>query len=221
MRLAGLFAACAVLGWAELAEDPQKVVESLFPKETRMHNLRLRDLAGHLGIATGSSVADVGCGTGEIALILSRAVGPQGRVYAEDINKRSVDAAKKLAKKHRARNITTIHGIATDPRLPTGLDAILLLDVYHELKDYPAMLAKMRASLKPGGRVVIIDPYPRKVGSRDREIQMKNHVLNPDLAESDLRKEKFEIVHRDDRFLDHPDEEGLQWLLVATPAAAK
>jgi hypothetical protein len=79
------------------------------------------------------------------------------------------------------------------------------------------MLKRMHAALKPGGRLVIIDPVPRKTGSRGRDVQMKNHVLLPDLAEKDLTSHGFAIVHRDDKFLDHPDDEGLQWLIVAAP----
>jgi ubiquinone/menaquinone biosynthesis C-methylase UbiE len=184
-----------------------------------MHRLRIDDIARHMELRQGATVADVGCGSGEIAVALSRGVGPSGRVYAEDIRKNAVSETKRTAKKHKARNVIAVLGDAKDPKLPAGtLDAILLLDVYHELEKYPNMLERMRASLKPGGRLVIVDPVPRKTGPRGREVQMKNHVLLPEIAATDLTDHGFSIVHRDDKFLDHPDDEGIQWLIVASPA---
>jgi ubiquinone/menaquinone biosynthesis C-methylase UbiE len=204
---------------AQLAEDPQQVVQKLFPDRQRMHRLRLDELAQHLKLRAGSSMADIGCGSGEIALIFSRAVGPDGRVWAEDIDRDVLKKARGLMRKHKARNVTVVEGTAKDPALPPAtLDAILLLDVYHELEEYPDMLAKMRAALKPEGRLAIIDPLPRKTGTRDREVQMTNHVLAPEIAERDLRGNGFRIVIREDRFLDHPDDEGVQWLIVAAPS---
>ncbi len=218
LRLFGvLFLGCMLQG-AEMAEDPEAAARELFPDRDRIHTLKLREVARHMRLEAGSTVADVGCGTGEIALVLSRATGPQGRVFAEDIDKRSLADARRLMKKHKARHVTVLAGTPKDPLLPAGsLDAILLLGVYHELEEYPDMLAKMRSALKPGGRLVIIDPMPRKTLERDREVQMKNHVLNPARAEKDLRSNGFAILHREDRFLDPPDEEGTQWLLVAEP----
>ena len=145
-----------------------------------MQRLRFNDVAPQMNLRPGATVADVGCGSGEIAVVLSQAVGPQGRVYAEDIRKEAVAQAKEAAKKHKARNVTTLLGDANAAKLPVGaIDSILLLDVYHESEDYPDMLKHMHAALKPHGRLIIIDPVPRKTGSRGREVQMKNHVLMP------------------------------------------
>ena len=201
------------------AEDPQDAAQKLFPKAERLQKLRLREVGQYLGVGAGSTLADVGCGSGEIALIWSRTVGPAGRVWAEDIDaKGALKQARKLMGKHHARNVTVIQGEPANPKLPKGqLDAIFLLDVYHEIKQQREMLAHFQEALKPGGRLAIIDPFPRKTGSRPREVQMKNHVLMPDIADADLRAAGFEIVHRDDRFLDDPDAEGVQWLLVAKP----
>ena len=214
LRLA-LLVPCLFLHAQTPIDDPDALARKLFPDRDHMHDLRLMDVAAHLRLAKGSKMADVGCGTGEVALIWSRAVGPEGHVYAEDIAKRPIEAARKLMKKHQARNVTVIQGSAKDPKLPAELDAIYLLDVYHELTEYPDMLSAFARALKSGGRIAIVDPVPRKTASRGRKVQMKNHVLHPDLAEADLKKAGWTIVHRDDRFQDNPDSEGVQWLLVA------
>ncbi len=201
-------------------EDPQAVVQRLFPKDEVLQRERLADVAGYLGLHAGSNVADVGCGGGEVAVVWSRAVGPSGRVYAEDISKRALDHARKLAKKQHARNVTLVQGQVADPRLPAGaLDGITLFWVYHELVKYPEMLAHFRQALKPDGRLVIVDPAPHKTAARPRQIQAKNHVLNPDIAQGELEKAGFEILHRDDHFVDDPDAEEVAWILVARPSS--
>lgn len=82
---------------------------------------------------------------------------------------------------------------------------------------YPEMLARFHDALKPEGRLIILDPLARKTASRPRASQTRNHVLLPDLAADELRQAGFEVLSRDDRFVDNPDSEGIQWLIVARP----
>ncbi len=204
---------------AQPAEDPDAVAKALFPKDDELPHWRLRDIADRLGLHPGSQVADVGCGEGEIALVWGRAVGATGHVWAEDIDPHALRAARKLMKEHRARNVTVLQGDVADPRLPAGkLDGISLFFVYHELVKYPEMLARFHDALKPGGRLAILDPLARKTASRPRDAQTGNHVLRPDLAADELRRAGFEVLARDDHFVDDPDSEGIEWLIVARPA---
>jgi len=204
---------------AQPAEDPDAVVKALFPKDDELQHRRLHEIADRLGLHPGSQVADVGCGGGEIALVWSRAVGATGHVWAEDISPRALKAARKLMKDHRARNVTVLQGDVADPHLPAGkLDGITLFFVYHELVKYPEMLARFHDALKPGGRLAILDPLARKTASRPRAAQTRNHVLRPDLAADELRQAGFEVLSRDDHFVDDPDSEGIQWLIVARRA---
>src|ERR1017187_4775637 len=89
-----LFSACFCLAAQEpprLSETDsvQKLVETLFPKSTRLKEIRMGEIVRELGIREGSQVADVGCASGEFSIVLSHIVGPQGRVYCEDIDGRS------------------------------------------------------------------------------------------------------------------------------------
>lgn len=203
---------------AQPVEDPEAVVRNLFPKDDEMPHWRLGDIAVRLGLHPGSQVADVGCGEGQIALVWSRAVGPTGHIWAEDIDPNAVKKARKLMAEHGARNVTVLRGEAADPHLPAGkLDGITLFFVYHELVKYPEMLARFHAALKPDGRLVILDPLARKTASRPRAAQTRNHVLLPELAAGELRQAGFEVLSRDDRFVDAPDSEGIEWLIVARP----
>ena len=204
---------------AQFAENPAAAAKELFPKNESLRQLRLADTANYLQLRAGSKVADVGCGEGELALIWSRTVGPSGHVYAEDIDEKNALApARKNVKKFHASNVTVIRGTLDDPKLPTGqLDGISLEWVYHELTKYPEMLGQFKRALKPEGRLVIIDPLARKTATQARDVQTKNHVLMPDLAEAEIRAAGFDIVHREDHFLDFPDQEGIEWIIVASP----
>lgn len=185
-----------------------------------MRDLRLSEVARQMGLHSGAQVADVGCGGGEIALIWSRAVGPSGHVWCEDIDERyALKPARALMKKYRAKNVSIIRGDVANPHLPEAqLDGISVFWAYHEMTKYPEMLAQVRRALKPDGRLVILDPTPQKTADRPRDIQTKNHVLRRDIAENEVRQAGFDIVHTDDRFVDNPDSEVLAWMIVARPA---
>ncbi len=209
------------LAQLQSSEEVNAIVRALFPKNELIQHQRLGEIATHIGLRPGSSVADVGCGQGEAALVWSRVVGPAGHVWAEDINPRAVKASRRLMKTHHAHNVTVQLGDVADPRLPAGsLDGISLFFVYHELVKYPEMLARFHDALKPDGRLAILDPMARKTANRPRAIQSKNHVLMPDLVESELKNAGFEVLIRDDHFVDDPDSEGLDWLIVARPVPA-
>src|SRR6476620_11108361 len=105
-----------------------------------------------MGIRPGMTVAEIGAGTGFFSRRLAKAVGPSGKVYAEDIQPQMIDLLKKDIAKEDLANVIPILGTETDPKLPAGgIDRILLVDVYHEFQKPEPMLAAMRASLAPGG----------------------------------------------------------------------
>jgi ubiquinone/menaquinone biosynthesis C-methylase UbiE len=111
-----------------------------------------------LGLRPGDVVADVGAGTGYYTVRLARAVAPGGQVYATDIQPEMLARLDRRVRDERVRGVTPILATEDDPRLPPGgLDLILMVDVYHELARPQLMLRKLRAALKPGGRLVLIE----------------------------------------------------------------
>jgi len=110
-----------------------------------------------LGIADGASVADLGAGGGWFTVRLSRRVGPNGRVYAEDIQPQMIESIARRVTREGLTNVMTVLGLSNDPRLPTGLDAVLIVSTYPEMTDPVALMGNVAASLKPNGRVGIID----------------------------------------------------------------
>ncbi|MDQ2731936.1 MAG: class I SAM-dependent methyltransferase [Armatimonadota bacterium] len=109
-----------------------------------------------LKIQRGDTVADIGAGSGYLLPYLSRAVGPQGRVYAEEIQAAFLPRLKERAR--RLGNVTVVLGTAGNPQLPRNkIDLFVLLTVYHEVQAPVQFLRTLRAFGKPGTRLAIID----------------------------------------------------------------
>ncbi len=111
-----------------------------------------------LKIAKGSTVADIGAGSGYMTIKLSRKVGAEGKVFANDIQQGMIDLLNRRLAKSKITNVSTILGTQDDPRLPVeAVDLVLMVDVYHELSQPQLMLRHIKASLKPGGRLVLLE----------------------------------------------------------------
>ena len=112
-----------------------------------------------LRIYDGNVVADLGAGGGWFTVRLARRVGPNGRVFAEDIQHQMIESIERRVKREGLeRNVTTTLGTASDPQLPPGaLDAVLIVDAYHEMEHPVALLRNLARSLKPDGRIGIVD----------------------------------------------------------------
>jgi ubiquinone/menaquinone biosynthesis C-methylase UbiE len=111
-----------------------------------------------LEVQRGSVVADVGAGSGYYSARLARLVGPEGRVYASDIQQAMLDIIRGRLERERIPNIELVLGTPTDPRLPRGaVDLAIMVDVYHEFSEPQMMLRRIRESLKPDGRLVLLE----------------------------------------------------------------
>ena len=111
-----------------------------------------------LRIADGSVVADLGAGSGWFTIRLARRVGPNGKVYAEDIQREMIDAIDRRRKREGLRNVEPILGTASDPGLPLGkVDAVLIVDSYYEMEEPVVLLRNVAKSLKPAGRIGIVN----------------------------------------------------------------
>lgn len=111
-----------------------------------------------MGIAEASVVADIGAGSGWFTIRLARRVGPQGLVYAEDVQPEMLTAISRRVLREGLTNVRAVRGQNSDPRLPArAIDAILIVDAYHEVEDRVTMLANLARALKPQGRIGVVD----------------------------------------------------------------
>ncbi len=111
-----------------------------------------------LGIADRSVVADLGAGGGWFTVRLARRVGPQGIVYAEDVQREMIEAIERRMQREGLRNVPTVLGTLDDPKLPPrALNAVLIVDVYHEVESRVELLRNVRDALTPSGRLGIVD----------------------------------------------------------------
>jgi precorrin-6B methylase 2 len=111
-----------------------------------------------IGITPGATVADVGAGTGYMTLRIARLVGPTGKVYANDVQPAMLHAIQAKIRQAQLGNVEIVQGTGDDARLPANVvDLALLVDVYHELRQPRAMLQSIRRSLRPNGRLVLVE----------------------------------------------------------------
>lgn len=111
-----------------------------------------------LALEPGQVVCDFGCGNGYHTLQLAKRVGPQGQVYAVDIQPEMLQLLTERAMPRGLENIKPVLATAEDPGMPAeAFDLVLMVDVYHELSHPPEVLATVRKSLKPTGRLVLVE----------------------------------------------------------------
>jgi predicted methyltransferase len=131
--------------WAHVFDDPKR------DEWQKPH-----EVIQALALRPDAVIADIGSGTGYFTVRLANMV-PRGRVYGVDIEPDMVKYLADRAKREKRANVVAITGAPGDPRLPEKADLILMVDVFHHIDDRAAYFHKLAASLKPGGRIAIID----------------------------------------------------------------
>ena len=111
---------------------------------------------GELGLRAGQSVADIGAGTGYFSVRLAR-LSSASTVYAVDIEPSMVQYLKSRAAKEGLTNVVAVQASADSPNLAAPVDVVLIVDTFHHIPNRVEYFRKLRASLKPGGRLAIVD----------------------------------------------------------------
>jgi predicted methyltransferase len=178
---------------------------------------KVPEIFSALGVSEGSRVADIGAGSGFFTVRLARVVGARGRVFAVDVNPAVVRELRERISRESPENTEVILGEPADPRLPAQLDAVLIVNTYHEMREHRAMLDRIRQALKLTGRLVIVEPVARSRLQTSRAQQHANHEIAADYVADDLRQAGFEILERRDRFIENLLDRDTEWLIVAKP----
>jgi ubiquinone/menaquinone biosynthesis C-methylase UbiE len=168
----GLAAAVAVVSLAAVAAAQTHHGRLFAPQDLGLLEAPDRDawqkpdqIMDALRVADGGSVADLGAGGGWFTIRLARRVGPNGVVYAEDIQRLMIEAIERRVQKEGLKNVRTVLGNNDDPRLPVGsLDAILIVDAFHEMDNPVAVLRNAARALKPQGLIGVVDFKPGEGG---------------------------------------------------------
>jgi cyclopropane fatty-acyl-phospholipid synthase-like methyltransferase len=182
---------------AGLQTRPEQRTGALFPPE----NLGLleapdRDawqkpdqIMDALGIADGSTVADIGAGAGWFTIRLARRVGPNGVVYAQDVQRQMLEAIRRRVSREGLLNVQARLGTGTDPNLPeSALDAILVVDVYPEVDDRVTFLGNLARALRPNGRIGIVNYKPGQGGPGPEEgVRVESSAVERDARAAGLR----------------------------------
>lgn len=205
-----------LLGSNLYAQDAWKNVytESAWTDRDRWQ--KADELIKQLNLKIGSQVADVGCHEGYMTTKLSTAVGTQGKVYAVDVEQTKLDKLAANLERRKLTNVQIIKGDHDNPRLPlNSLDAVIILDTYHEMDDHDQILQHIKSALKPSGRLVMCEAIADERRDFTRADQERKHELGMSFALEDLKKAGFTILKQQDSFVDRTKEKGdKMWLIV-------
>jgi ubiquinone/menaquinone biosynthesis C-methylase UbiE len=209
----GIIAAAAALSWprasaqapAKESNKPDPKINDAFKKpdvkayikkfesNDREAYLRRHEIVAALGLSPGMIVADIGAGTGLFTRLMAEKVGAAGKVYAVDIAPEFLAHIAADAKKQGRKQIVTVRGDQDSTNLPRGaLDLIFLSDVYHHLERPAKVLASLRDSLKPGGKLVVVE-FDRVEG-RSSEFVLKHVRAGRDVFIKEIESAGFARV---------------------------
>ena len=153
-----------------------------------------------IGVAEGSNVAELGAAGGWFTLQLAERVGPNGRVYAEDIQPAMLEGISRRMQSENLTNVKTVLGTPSDPHLPPRLDAALISDAFHEMDDpddpdlVVTLLRNVAQSLKPQGRLGIVDWTPGNGGPGPEA----RHRVDPKRVIEAANAAGLQLIERED-----------------------
>jgi ubiquinone/menaquinone biosynthesis C-methylase UbiE len=170
-----------------------------------------------MNIGVGSKVADIGCHEGYMSFKLSKAVGTTGEVFAVDIDQSKLNKLKDHLQEARINNVTIVKGDYDDPKLPYNfIDAVIIVDTYHEMDEHDEVLKRIKASMKKSGRLVICEPIARQRRGISRSEQERKHEIDMKYVLEDLERAGFRILNKEDPFVNRRKVKGDEmWVVVA------
>jgi SAM-dependent methyltransferase len=194
--------ACLSAVLATHAQTPARSHGRLFPPQDlglleapdRDEWQRPHQILDALGIADASVVADVGAGSGWFTVRLARRVGPNGLVYAQDVQSEMLAAITRRVQREGLTNVRPVLGRGSDPRLPAGaLDAVLVVDVVHEIDDRVTLFENLARAVKPLGRIGVVDFRIGGAGpGPDADERVAPEILEAEAAKAGLRLTRTE-----------------------------
>ena len=152
-----LLAAPTATAFAQVGVRPAEEWSAVLDSPERIESMKIPELIARLDIRKGMVIADGGAGTGILTGPLALATGPEGVVYASDIDEALLARVEQRATSSRLPNVRIVLGSFTDPRIPQQVDLALMNDVLHHVQDRGLYLKNLARHLKKGGRLAIVD----------------------------------------------------------------
>jgi len=168
-----------------------------------------------LGVKSGHRVADIGCGFGYFTFRLAARVGAEGKVYGVDIDREAITKVRERKEREKVEQVEPILGESADPHLPDDLDAVLIVDTYHEFRDYDRMMEAVFHALKPGGRLAIIDG--EAPSGRPRTEYHRLHSIPPELVREEVTRHGFTFKESRPGFYDAEYGKKMYFLIFDRP----
>lgn len=191
-------------GVGRATSEPYTGDLSIFEDPERAEKLQVERVLDVLGVREGARVADIGAGSGWFTVRAARRAGKAGLVYAVEINRDYLKHIEERAHKEGLTNVRAVLGSEDDPRLPpSSVDAVLILKTYHEIAQPVRLLTRLRAALRGGARVGVID---RKGSGDDHGVERDVVVREAERAGYTLAEE-HDFVRGD----------GMDYFLVFKP----
>jgi ubiquinone/menaquinone biosynthesis C-methylase UbiE len=179
----------------QLASRPAPEWIARLERPERVAGLKIDYIISKLELKPGQVVADLGAGPGVISLPMAKAVAPNGKVYAVDIDQAFIDHIAMRAREQSVANVTPILGKLTDPGLPAqDVDVALFHDVLHHIKDRAEYLKNTAKYVKSDGRIAIVELDP-KSGSHRNEPELQ---ISKEQAKAWLAADGFKPVQEFD-----------------------
>lgn len=155
--LSGIIVLLAFVATLPAQQRDPRQYQQVLENPDRLADLQVDRVVAALGVKPGMRIADLGAGTGVFSVPLARAVGPQGKIYAIDIDPGLLTIVSEKAEAAGLKNIEPVTAGPSDPRLPEPVDLIFLCDTLHHIAGQGAYVKQFQKLLRPGGRVAVIE----------------------------------------------------------------
>ena len=168
-----------------------------------------------LELKAGHRVADIGSGYGYFTFRLAARVGPEGKVFASDIEVEAVEKLRSRKQREKLDQVEPILGSQSDPKLPGDLDSVLIVDSYHEFREYDILMQAVFRSLKPGGRLVIIDGEAAM--GQPRTTYHRLHCIPEEIVREEIGRQGFVFKEKRPGFFDPDYNKKFYFLIFEKP----
>jgi len=200
----------ALPAWAQVSKEAnagyqtregRSRVAGALDNPEREKNDKPRELVDQLGIEKGDVIADIGTGVGFMIPYFLDLIGPEGKLYAQDIQQDFLDTVIKKKAEHGWSNVETVLGTGNEPGLPDGVaDLAFILDVYHHISYPDVTMKNVARAIKPDGKLVVVDFYRSRKHPRMSDERLKGHIrLDRDGFKAEIESAGFKFVRTFDQ----------------------